>query len=97
MPSRPLVVTYDNFAFLVSKSNRQQQIARTTKAAIATSDETHSSVLRLLLIIRRRRSKRVGLVSSCVWFSSELGSSEKAASSSWESATLSCRIYWVSL
>ena len=47
-----------------------------------------SSVLRLLLIILRRRSKRVGLVLSCVWFSSELGCSENADSSSWEPAVL---------
>ena len=52
-----------------------------------------SSVLRLLLIIFRRRSKRVGLVLSCVWFSTKLACSENGDSSSWESAAvLCCRI-----
>ena len=55
-----------------------------------------SSVLRLLLILLCRRSKRVGLVLSCVWFSSELGCSENADSSSWEYTVLCGRIGFLS-
>ena len=101
MPSRPPVVTYirTRIAFLVNKSSGQQQTAaNSSRQHTRLEQQSHrqmklSSVLHLLLIIFRRRSKRVGLVLSCVWFSTKLARSENGDSSSWESAAvLCCRI-----
>ena len=76
---------------LFGQQEEQQIAADSSRKHTRLGQPSHpqlklSSVLRLLLIMCRRRSNRVWLVFSCVWFSSELGCSENADSTSWESA-----------
>ena len=70
MPSRPLVVTYENYLIWSARaadSNRHHaRLVQPSHPQLKLS-----SVLRLQLIISRRHSKRVELVLSCAWFSSE--------------------------
>ena len=94
---RSLSHTYDNLLFQsagAADSSRQHTRLR----QLSHRQMKLSSVLRLLLIILRRRTQQVGgVVLSCVWFSSEIGCTEKnAGSSSWESAVLCCGIGFIS-